>query len=343
MSLAQKTVLLIASQRGALLLGASLLVAAWMWVGPVAGSEAQSADSLNARIADARKEARSLAADVDGATAALAAARARAAVSGNREAALVALLSTGHEREAELARSAADGAKRLRSARERLDRAVKILSDRLVAIYKSGELDSFQLLLEADGYEDLITRSQYLRRVKDADARLAERVRELRSEVRAEARGLQDAHDAARELNRELDAARRDVAGARQRAEAQARGAERARESQSASLASLRSNVADWTRQVERIEQVSTLDAQGEVISWFGDWAIPQAIVMCESGGNYSALNPSSGAGGAYQILPSTWNSYGGQGLPHQASKTEQDRIAALIWRDSGPSAWVCA
>ena len=63
---------------------------------------------------------------------------------------------------------------------------------------------------------------------------------------------------------------------------------------------------------------------------------------MCESGGNYSALNPSSGAGGAYQILPSTWELYGGQGEPQNAPKAEQDRIAAEIWADSGSGAWVC-
>ena len=74
-----------------------------------------------------------------------------------------------------------------------------------------------------------------------------------------------------------------------------------------------------------------------------GPYAIPTDIVMCESGGNYRALNPSSGAGGAYQILPSTWRAYGGQGLPHQASPVEQDRIAAMIWRESGPSPWSCA
>jgi muramidase (phage lysozyme) len=73
-----------------------------------------------------------------------------------------------------------------------------------------------------------------------------------------------------------------------------------------------------------------------------GPYAIPTYIVMCESGGNYSALNPSSGAGGAYQIIPSTWAAYGGEGTPHTASKAEQDAIAAQIWADSGPSAWVC-
>ncbi len=326
----------------AVLLVAGLLTAAWLWFGPATPSEAQTAESLNGRISSARAEARALAADVDEATATRAAARGRAAASSEREAALSALLAEGREREAELARRAADGAKRLRAARARLGRAVEVLSRRLVAIYKSGELDTFQLLLEAEGYDDLVTRSDYLRRIAESDARLADRVRGLRDEVRAEAEALRDARASAAKLNSRLDAARRNVAGVRAEASARARAAESARDSQASTLASLRSNVAEWTREVERLEQVSTVDAQGEVISWFGDWAIPQAIVMCESGGNYSALNPSSGAGGAYQILPSTWKLYGGKGLPHQASKTEQDRIAALIWRDSGPSAWVC-
>ncbi|MFZ0089383.1 MAG: transglycosylase family protein [Solirubrobacteraceae bacterium] len=73
-----------------------------------------------------------------------------------------------------------------------------------------------------------------------------------------------------------------------------------------------------------------------------GGYAIPSSIVQCESGGNYSAVNPSSGAGGAYQILPSTWRAYGGQGLPQNAPKAEQDRIAGEIWAQVGSSAWVC-
>ena len=46
---------------------------------------------------------------------------------------------------------------------------------------------------------------------------------------------------------------------------------------------------------------------------------------MCESGGDYSALNPSSGAGGAYQIIPSTWDLYGGRALrtkPRRPNRT---------------------
>jgi peptidoglycan hydrolase-like protein with peptidoglycan-binding domain len=71
-------------------------------------------------------------------------------------------------------------------------------------------------------------------------------------------------------------------------------------------------------------------------------YSVPSSIVQCESGGSYSAVNPSSGAGGAYQIMPSTWAAYGGQGLPQNAPKAEQDRIAAQIYANQGSSAWSC-
>jgi hypothetical protein len=72
-------------------------------------------------------------------------------------------------------------------------------------------------------------------------------------------------------------------------------------------------------------------------------YSIPISIVMCESGGNYRAVNPTSGAGGAYQILPSTWAAYGGTGLPQDAPPAEQDAIAAKIYAAGGPSQWSCA
>lgn len=73
-----------------------------------------------------------------------------------------------------------------------------------------------------------------------------------------------------------------------------------------------------------------------------GNYSIPSGIVECESGGDYSAVNPSTGAGGAYQILPSTWQAYGGQGLPEDASPAEQNQIAGEIYANQGPSAWTC-
>lgn len=71
-------------------------------------------------------------------------------------------------------------------------------------------------------------------------------------------------------------------------------------------------------------------------------YSIPSSIVDCESGGDWGAVNPSSGAGGAYQILPSTWAAYGGTGLPQDASPAEQSAIAARIYATQGSSAWSC-
>jgi muramidase (phage lysozyme) len=76
--------------------------------------------------------------------------------------------------------------------------------------------------------------------------------------------------------------------------------------------------------------------------SYSGGYSIPSSIVQCESGGNWNAVNPSSGAGGAYQILPSTWQAYGGTGSPQNASPAEQSAIAAKIYASSGAGAWVC-
>jgi hypothetical protein len=75
-----------------------------------------------------------------------------------------------------------------------------------------------------------------------------------------------------------------------------------------------------------------------------GPWAIPWPIVQCESGGQNLPPN-SAGASGYYQMLPSTWRGLGGS-TPHayQASKAEQDRLAARLWAGgAGAHNWVCA
>jgi peptidoglycan hydrolase-like protein with peptidoglycan-binding domain len=91
------------------------------------------------------------------------------------------------------------------------------------------------------------------------------------------------------------------------------------------------------------VATAATGSAAPATASSSGDgYTIPSGIVQCESGGNYGAVNPSTGAGGAYQILPSTWQAYGGQGLPQDASPAEQGQIASEIYANQGASAWTC-
>jgi len=63
------------------------------------------------------------------------------------------------------------------------------------------------------------------------------------------------------------------------------------------------------------------------------------AIAACESGGNW-AINTGNGYYGGLQFSPATWKSNGGTGMPHQASREEQIRIAENVLRTQGIGAW---
>jgi hypothetical protein len=63
-------------------------------------------------------------------------------------------------------------------------------------------------------------------------------------------------------------------------------------------------------------------------------------IRSAESGGNYAAVNSSSGAGGAYQFMPSTWAALGGAGLPENAPPSEQDAMAQKLYARDGWAPW---
>lgn len=66
-------------------------------------------------------------------------------------------------------------------------------------------------------------------------------------------------------------------------------------------------------------------------------------VAQCESGGNWST-NTGNGYYGGLQFLPSTWRAFGGSGMPHQASRAEQIRVAERTLASQGWGAWpVCS
>ena len=206
------------------------------------------------------------------------------------------------------------------------------LATRLVSIYKTGETNEVDVLLDADGFDDLATRAELLGRIQAADRALAERVRDLRTAIADQWPASSARRRARPGDNERVDTARAEFAAVRADAEAEAAALADARAAQIAALDAFRPR---WRagRTASRSSSRSRpwRRRRGRRGSRTGPWAIPEAIVMCESGGN-QALNPSSGAGGAYQILPSTWARVRRPRLPHQASPAEQDAIAAQIW-----------
>ncbi len=321
-------------------IAAAVVLAALAWD---TSARAADAERLEGKLAAAQEEAGTLAAGLRQSRERLAAAEGEAAVAEAREARLSGLLAAGEERAAALADRVAATRRQLVAEKARLRRSRRVLAARLVAIYEHGTPNTLDLVLGAESYADLVTQTDYLRQIASSDSALAERVAQVRRAVAVEARRVEELHRRAVAYDERLAAARDEIAGVRAAAQAAAADLAAISAERQAELGRLEDRIGKWETEIRKAEEASEAEAAAEVGRWLGGpYSIPSYIVMCESGGDYGAVNPSSGAGGAYQILPSTWELYGGQGEPQNAPKAEQDRIAAEIWADSGSSAWVC-
>ncbi|HUB99571.1 MAG TPA: transglycosylase family protein [Solirubrobacterales bacterium] len=329
----------LAAVAAALALLGGLVVA----VGLTASARAADTEQLEAKLSSARDEASAISAELRESKQALGVAEAEAATAEAHEQRLSGLLAEGRAHADQL-RARLDGTEReLTLAKARWRRSRALLAARLVAIYESGTPDTISVFLSAGDYQDLLAQADYLRQISESDSALADRVAAVRAEVEAEVERVTKLHERAVAYDERLAAARGEIADVRAAARASAAELQSLSASRESSLAELKGDISSWVDQIEQARAASEAEAEAEVGRWLGGpYSIPTYIVMCESGGDYSALNPSSGAGGAYQILPSTWELYGGKGEPQTASKAEQDRIAAEIWADSGTSAWVC-
>jgi septal ring factor EnvC (AmiA/AmiB activator) len=331
------------------------LVASILVLAP--GARAADRGALEAKLGAGREEASALAGELQASQAELASAEAAAVQAEKHEERLTALLTEGEEREAELSDEVAATRRRLAIEKSRLRRSRGALAQRLIDIYETGVPDTTSVILGSGDLEELVTRDTYLRAINESDSALARRVGETRDAVHHQVVLVAAARRKAVAYDERVHAARDQIAAVHEAAAASAAHLAEVSGAREASLAQLKGDIATWIDDVKKIraeearerretevsEAEATAGAEEEVGRWLGGpYSIPTYIVMCESGGNYSALNPSSGAGGAYQVLPSTWELYGGQGEPQNAPKAEQDRIAAEIWADSGSGAWVC-
>jgi peptidoglycan hydrolase CwlO-like protein len=178
----------------------------------VGTASAGKTEALETKLTKARAEAGSLSSDLQATTAELGSAEAEAAKAQAHEERLDDLLAEGRERAADLADKLAATKHRLLVEKARLRRSRLILADRLVAIYESGTPDAATLVLEADDYQDLVARNDYLRAITEADSALAERVAEVRAAVHREVSKVSDLEDEAISYDEQLEAARAEIA-----------------------------------------------------------------------------------------------------------------------------------
>jgi murein DD-endopeptidase MepM/ murein hydrolase activator NlpD len=100
---------------------------------------------------------------------------------------------------------------RLARLRARLAEARVALAKRMVALYKADRPDIVTVVLNSNGFEDLLERTEFISRVADQDARILARVGEARAEAVATARRLDALEARARELAAALEGRRDQV------------------------------------------------------------------------------------------------------------------------------------
>jgi len=214
----------------------------------------------------------------------------------------------------------------------------KLLRER----YAGGHPDMLTVVLEADGFASLLETVDFLKRIQRSDQKILTAVRSGRRDAVVQRRVLtklmvqrQKAADVVRKRHVALSAI---AAGLRQRRNALAS----ARSARQAALSGSRKSRQRAERRLDKL--LAQRNRAARQVGPGGPWAIPWVIVQCESGGVNQPPNWAT-ASGYYQFIISTWKAMGGSTpQAYQATKAEQDRLAAKLW-DGGRGAgnWDCA
>jgi murein DD-endopeptidase MepM/ murein hydrolase activator NlpD len=184
------------------LCGAVAVCALALMGGNASGQDLQQKlNSTQKRLSHARAHAGVLTGRISHESAQLQRLTSQVAALRNREAAVAAELS---QKQAELDQAQA----RLDYLKQRLRLAVKILEQRLVAIYESNQPDLITVLLQAHGFDDLLARTQYLETLQHQDDDIVARVRGLRNEMQVTVNTVRAARDEIATRKAELEATR---------------------------------------------------------------------------------------------------------------------------------------
>jgi peptidoglycan hydrolase CwlO-like protein len=319
---------------------------------PLSSSASQSLGSLNSSLGATRAKVSSLSASVhtlDGLISSLG-----AEISGvqAREAAVRQALVADQARLGDVQASLARERAHLAVLRARLARARLILSHQLVSQYEQGRQNLMSVVLDSNGFSDLLNRINYLRDAEHQQSQLISITRTARAEATVAAHRLTGLVAVDRKITTDEAIHERALAGMNALLSGKQSALQHARAAQQVALSAAEARGARLQHAISQVEAqqaaaaaaASAPVATSPALGPSGGWVIPYEIVLCESGGQNLPPN-SAGASGYYQIIPSTWSLFGGTGpAAYLASKSEQDAVAARIWNGgAGWGNWVCA
>jgi murein DD-endopeptidase MepM/ murein hydrolase activator NlpD len=182
------------------LAGAVAVCAFALWGGSASGQDLQQKlNSTQNKLSHVRAHAGVLTGRISHESAALQRLTSQVAALRNRRAVVAGEL---RQKQAELDNAQA----RLASLKKKLRQAIQLLEQRLVAVYESNEPDLITVLLQSRGFDDLLSRSQYLQTLQEQNNDVVSRVRELRNEMQVTVNTVRSARDEIASRKRELDA-----------------------------------------------------------------------------------------------------------------------------------------
>jgi septal ring factor EnvC (AmiA/AmiB activator) len=344
MSLPRRTVLTLAA--GATAVVATVLVLAAL---PPGRSGADTLGQLSGQLSHEQARQQSLSSSIASLNRLISSLNRQISLVQSREAAVHQELQQDQAALARVQYELAAEKKLLAKLRAKLAAAQRQLSTQLVSGYESAKPDLVTVVLNADGFNQLLDQLTYLGNAEKAQQSLINETRKARAAANAAARHLATLQATDRRITHETYVRDQALKGMNALLTAKQSALAKARAAQQAALAASRTHSGHLQSEINKIQAQQAAAQQaavaiGPALGPSGGWAIPYAIVLCESGGQNMTPN-SAGASGYYQIIPSTWTGFGGSGpAAYLASKAEQDAVASRIWRGgAGASNWVCA
>jgi len=175
---------------------------------------------------------------------------------------------------------------RLTRLRARLAQARAVLARRLVELYKADDPDIVTVVLEADGFADLLERTAFMQRISAQDTRIIERVRAARADAVRTERRLDRLEERQRAVAAAIEARRDAVAAVRGRLVDRRAAYVDVRSQKATALASTRE------RRQGLEGDLAALEAEQAKVT------AALRAALARSGGAGSAAAPRAGAGG---------------------------------------------
>jgi len=237
-----------------------------------------------------------------------------------------------------------------------------LLANQLVSGYEANQPTLVSIVLSANGFQDLLNQLNFLGRAEHEQKSLIVTTTVAKQQATQAARRLAGLQSTDRRITHDAVLRQRALAEMNELLQSKQSALAKARAAQSAALQASRERSEALQHEISKVKAQQAAAAAaaakasaqaaadaalptpiGPALGADSGWAIPWAIVDCESGGQNFPPN-SAGASGYYQIIPSTWQANGGTGpAAYLTSKAEQSAVAKRIWDTSGPGAWDCA